>query len=122
MILSVLMNECSEIINVCIHGDTLPGQLGAMFLSRSTLTSMEIFMILAATVHAACGLTRTSLLEALTCSVGLMGLCPATVSVSPHCGQLPLPLPSSVYQTGSGLSAVFFLPTEKAELTMSAPQ
>lgn len=86
MILSVLMNECSEIINVCIHGDTLPGQLGAMFLSRSTLTSMEIFMILAATVHAACGLTRTSLLEVLTCSVGLMGLCPATVSVSPHCG------------------------------------
>lgn len=68
MILSVLMNECSEIINVCIHGDTLPGQLGAMFLSCSTLTSMEIFMISAAAVLVACSLTRTSLLEALTCS------------------------------------------------------
>lgn len=68
MILSVLMNECSEIIDVCIHGDTLPGQLGAMFLSRSTLTSMEIFMISAAAVLVACGLTRTSLLEAPTCS------------------------------------------------------
>lgn len=74
MILSLLMSGCSKITK-WVHPWRLamntppPGKLGAMFLSCSTLTSLEVFMILALAVCASYSLTRTSVLEALTYSV-----------------------------------------------------